>query len=321
VTAGPARAWPLTVVQGALIGIANIIPGVSGGTLALVLGIYERLVAAIGAVGMRTVKAAGRLVLHPGRADAHRSLGQELQRVDALWLGTLAAGAALAIVGSSRLIEYLLENQLAPTLAFFIGLIVPSVSVPYGRLERRGMAELLAAVVAVAGLVALSRAGAAEAGGGFGLAGLFLAGAVAISAMILPGVSGSFVLMLMGEYRVVLDAINELDVVRLGVFAVGCLTGLLLFVRLLDVLLRRAHSVTMAFLIGLILGSLWVLWPFKKIPEGAKIVSGTNIIPEAFTSEVAAAGGALVLGLLCSLGVMLLGRRVAPAARGERAEN
>ena len=298
----------LTLIKGALVGIANIIPGVSGGTFALVLGIYERLLASIGAFGLRFAKVVLGLITGPGDSERRQAFADEMKRTDALWLLVLAVGAAGAILASSRLIAWLLDAHLAPTLAFFVGLLIPSILVPFRLLKRRSWPEVLACLVGTAGLVGLTFLQPASAEAGLGLAGLFIAGAIAVSAMILPGVSGSFMLMIMGEYRTVLQAINDLDVARLGVFALGCLAGIAAFVRLLNFLLERLHSVTMAFLIGLIFGSLWVLWPFKEIAEGAKIVTGENVLPGAFTSEVAWSIGALALGLVCSAGLMYLGK-------------
>ena len=298
----------LDIVKGALVGIANIIPGVSGGTFALVLGIYERLLAAIGGFGFRSVKVFFGLLTGPTKVERRRAFAEELKRIDALWLGLLAVGAAAAILVSSRLIAWLLDEQLAPTLAFFIGLIIPSIIVPYRLLQRRSWQELIACLVGIAGLVGLTFLPPAGSGEGMGLFGLFLAGAIAVSAMILPGVSGSFMLMIMGEYRTVLEAINQFDLVKLGVFAAGCLAGVLAFVKLLNFLLKRFQSITMAFLTGLIFGSLWVLWPFKAIAPGAKIITGVNVLPTVFDAELGWAIGAFVVGLVCSAGVMLLGR-------------
>jgi len=297
----------LLLVKGMLFGIANIIPGVSGGTFALILGIYERLIASLRAFGMETLRALGRLVRPPAGRGRAAILADEMRRTDAVFLLLLALGAAAAILASSRLITFLLDDHLAPTLAFFVGLIVPSILVPYRMLERRGWRELVSCAIAAAGLVCLTILPDPAQGSGAGLLSLFIAGIIAVSAMILPGVSGSFMLMLLGEYRTVLDAIKNWDIVRLGVFALGCLVGLALFVRLIHYLLARLHAVTMAFLMGLILGSLWVLWPFKQVAPGAKIITGTNILPAAFSGEVAWSLGALVVGLVCSAGLNLLG--------------
>lgn len=305
------HAW--TVVQGLLIGVANVIPGVSGGTLALVLGIYERLLRSIGALGLSTVKVFFGLVGAPGRPERRRAFAEEWRRLDATWLLILVGGAGVAILASSRVIAWLLKTHPAPTLAFFIGLILPSILVPYRLLERRTWREALACLAGVALLIGLALVGPGTSGTGFGLLGLFLSGAVAISAMILPGISGSYVLMVLGEYEHVLDAINNFDLVRLLVFALGCLVGLLSFVRLLNWLLRRHHAVTLAFLIGLILGSLWVLWPFKVVPPGGSLSAGANVLPAALDATVAWTVGAFALGWIASLGVLALGRRRGPA--------
>ena len=291
-------------------GIANIIPGVSGGTFALILGIYERLIASIGAFGIRTGKILFKLLAKPKDAERRQDFKDEIKRTDTVWLVILLAGAAAAILASSRLIAYLLDEHRAPTLAFFVGLIVPSILVPFGLLKRRGWKEALSCTVAAAFLIGIAVFLKPVGGEGTGLITLFLAGAVAISAMILPGISGSFVLMVMGEYRVVLEAINTMDILKLAVFALGCLAGIVAFVRLLNFLLKRYHSVTMAFLIGLILGSLWVLWPFKEVAEGAKIVTGTNVLPQAFDSEVIWSAAALLVGLVCSAGMFYLGKAI-----------
>ncbi len=298
----------ISVVQGILVGVANIIPGVSGGTFALVLGIYERLLAAIGAFGINTIKVIIGVMTAPGSKEKRSAFAAEWKRLDATWILVLALGAAAAILASSHLIAYLLESHLSPTLSFFIGLIIPSMAVPYKLLERKSWPEMLACCVGVGLLISLTLIRPAS-GGNMGLIGLFVSGAIAISAMILPGVSGSFMLMIMGEYKTVLDSINNMDLTKLVVFAAGCLVGLLAFVRLLNYLLKRFHSTTMAFLLGLILGSLWVLWPFKELAVGEKIVSGINVLPTSLTPEFMWSMGGFVFGLVCSAGIMILGAK------------
>jgi putative membrane protein len=128
----------LVFVKGMLFGVANVIPGVSGGTFALILGIYERLIASIRAFGLETVRALARLVRPPTDVRRTQIFANEIRRTDAVFLFLLLLGAAVAILASSRLITFLLEEHLAPTLAFFVGLIVPSILIPYGLLERKG---------------------------------------------------------------------------------------------------------------------------------------------------------------------------------------
>jgi putative membrane protein len=292
-----------------LVGIANIIPGVSGGTFALILGIYERIIAAIGAIGAQTIKIFLGLIASPKNKDRRQAFATELERTDAVFLMILALGAIGAILASSRLITFVLDNHRAATLAFFVGLIVPSILVPYALLERKGIKELLSAILACGLLVVLTAVMKPEDGASqSSWLTIFIAGAISISAMILPGVSGSFMLMLLGEYRAILVALNTGDIPTIAVFAAGCLVGLLAFVRFINFMLKRYHSVTVAFLIGLIVGSLWVLWPFKEVPPGSKIMAGINIWPPSFDSQVIWALGFLVLGLLCSAGLNVLGK-------------
>lgn len=298
----------VTFIKGILVGIANVIPGVSGGTFALILGIYERLLGSIGSYGYQTFRVFFGWLAHPGSPERKTALGAEFRRTDSAWLLLLLAGTGVAILASSRLIVFLLDEHLAPTLSFFIGLIIPSILVPYGLLARKGIREVISCLVAAACLVGLTLLFDPRAQANGGLPFLFISGVLAISAMILPGVSGSFILMVLGEYRSVLDSINHMDWLRLAVFAAGCILGVLAFVRLLNYLLKRYHDVTMAFLIGLILGSLWVLWPFKEVMPGAKIVTGTNVLPAALDANVWWSVGALIVGLICSTGLYRLGK-------------
>jgi putative membrane protein len=299
----------LTLFKGSLIGIANIIPGVSGGTFALVLGIYERLLKSIGSVSTKTIVLFWKFISSPGNKETQKIFSNELKRIDALWLALIAMGAVLAIAASSRLIAFMLDHHLAISLSFFIGLIVPSIWVPLAMLKRRSWPELISCLLGTGLLIALTFLPPDSTGSNsWGLFGLFLAGAVAVSAMILPGVSGSFMLMIMGEYKTVLDAINHFRFLELLMVGLGVVVGVVGFVRLLNLLLKRYQSLTLAFLMGLILGSLWVLWPFKEMGAARKIVTGINMLPPSFGPEVLWSVVALVVGLICSAGVMLLGR-------------
>ncbi|MBW1811705.1 MAG: DUF368 domain-containing protein, partial [Deltaproteobacteria bacterium] len=169
----------LTFLKGMLVGIANIIPGVSGGTFALILGIYERLLKSIAGFGIRSVKLLFGLITHPGNKESRTAFGQEMKRTDASWLLLLMLGAAVAILASSRLIAMLLDEHRAPTLAFFIGLIVPSILVPYGLLNRKGIKEALSCLIAAAALICLTIFFKPATGGTGNLITLFIAGAIA----------------------------------------------------------------------------------------------------------------------------------------------
>ena len=336
-------------VNGFLIGIANIIPGMSGGTLALVLGIYERLIGALRRIGFSTVrKLVGVLKF---KRLAFTEAGAELRRIDFGFLALLGIGAIAALLLTSKLIVHLLNNYHDATYGFFSGLILTSILVPARMLKAFGWKELLVLLIAVALILSLSvgmgekqlERVAYKAGnevtiadsrgevtskkhpsknplhtGGFPTSwelGLFFAsGALAISAMILPGISGSFLMLALGVYFPLLTAINTLiegvpglingtlneailgSVLILAFATLGCLFGLLAFTRLLNYLLERYRNLTIAFLIGLMVGSLYGLWPFREFEMvGGERIDTAHILPQ------------LDMNLLITVGVFLVG--------------
>ena len=323
-------------VNGFLIGIANIIPGMSGGTLALVLGIYERLIGALRRIGFSTVKKLLGVVRLKRRAFTEA--GDELRRIDFGFLALLGSGAIAALLLTSKLIVYLLNNQHDATYGFFSGLILTSILIPAQMLKRFGGKESIVLLIAVVLILSLSlgmgekqlervayKSGdeaamesPAESATGFPTyweLGLFFgSGALAVSAMILPGISGSFLMLALGVYFPLLTAINTLvegvpkllkgvlsesmlsSLLILGFAAIGCLFGLLAFTRLLNYLLERYRNLTIAFLIGLMVGSLYGLWPFREFAmvDGERIDTA-HILPP------------LDMNLLITMGAFLIG--------------
>lgn len=322
----------LTLVKGGMIGVANIIPGVSGGTFALILGVFDRLVNALNAIGPGTARITFAALAGGFRGDHRRAFADELRRVDAAFLAWLLTGSGAVILAASFLIDYLLREQYSPTLAFFVGLILPSVVVPWGMMGRRG-AALLWVIPGIALTVGVSLAMPDNAAGSDNPLLAVFTGAIAVSAMILPGISGSFVMLVMGQYQNVIGKITSLQLgladgrvdwgsgFWLACLAVGLVVGILVFARLLRLLLDRFRSATMAFLIGLLLGSLWVLWPFKEIAAGAevtgrsgdvkqeiRIATAPNRLPQDLR-ESGVALAALAAGLVGSAGMIALGKR------------
>ena len=309
-------------INGFLIGIANIIPGMSGGTLALVLGIYERLIGALRRIGLSTVKKLlGGATLRKNALEAARA---ELRRIDFGFLALLGSGAIAAVLLTSKLIVYLLNDHHDATYGFFSGLILISILIPMRMLKAFGWKELLALLIAIALILSLSvgttekqldrvayKSGmettmdseVSESGTGlptyWELAIFLGSGALAISAMILPGISGSFLMLALGVYFPLLTAINtileSIPAVLKGIFepsmsgslliisftAIGCLFGLLAFTRLLNYLLERYRNLTITFLIGLMVGSLYGLWPFREFAmiDGERIDTA-HILPQ-----------------------------------------
>lgn len=275
---------PLQVVRGFCMGAADVVPGVSGGTVALVLGIYARLIEAV----RDGARALGRLA----KLDISGTIAA-LRAVEWSFLLPLLAGIGLAVLSLSHTIERLLDEEPVRMAALFLGLVVGSIVVT-ARLVRRDRPRLVILVgVAAITFVALGfRSGPIEEPV---LPFVFVAGAVAICAMILPGVSGSFLLLMMGMYDYVLGAVNERDLLVIGVFGVGTVLGLAGFSSLLHWALHEHTDSVMAALVGLMVGSLRVLWPW---PEGTAGTSMAMPADDVVVPVLLAIGAiALVLGV------------------------
>ncbi|MEP4148577.1 MAG: DUF368 domain-containing protein [Halioglobus sp.] len=239
-------------LRGMLMGAADIVPGVSGGTMAFITGIYDTLLTSIRSVDLTFV----RLLLKFDIREAWN-------HVNGGFLLALLAGIATSILSLARLISWLLDNHPVPLWAFFFGLILASALVLLQQVRGWDIARALCLLcgVGVAATIALSPTVNMH----FGMAGVFLSGFLAICAMILPGISGSFILVLLGMYGTVLVALKSLDIGFILVFAIGAAAGLLSFSRLLHFLLHRFHEATMALLTGFLFGSLLVVWPWKHV--------------------------------------------------------
>ena len=286
----PLREVPAHFLRGMAMGSADIVPGVSGGTVALVLAIYHRLVTAI--------RNGSSALGHVLKLDV-RGGWALLRQVEWAFLVPLGLGILTAVLLLAGAIEHQLEVHPVQMAGLFMGLVAGSTVVATGLLTRRDRREVTLILVAGAAFfLALGlTSGASEEGvsGDVALWAFFLAGSIAICAMILPGISGSFLLVVMGMYSAVLTAVNERDLVTVGVFALGCVVGLALFSQLLHWALTAHYDTVMAIMIGLMLGSLRVLWPW---PDGADSVAlGAPDEAVAVTVALAAAGLALVLGI------------------------
>jgi putative membrane protein len=251
------RHWLPNAIRGMCMGAADVVPGVSGGTIALVLGIYERLVETI----HLGASAGGNLL----RGDA-RAARERLAEIRWGFIIPLFAGVAFAVLTLAHVIEILLEDHPVEIGAVFFGLVAASVWVALGYFKRpdvRLLPIIIVSAVATFLLLGLRTGDISDPG----LLVVFGSGALAICAMILPGVSGSFILLMIGMYEYMLDALNERDLAVAGVFILGAIIGLALFSSALDWLLHHFHDIVLAALIGLMVGSLRVLWPW---PEGTE---------------------------------------------------
>ncbi|MGJ3242568.1 MAG: DUF368 domain-containing protein [Opitutales bacterium] len=281
--------------KGFAMGAANVIPGVSGGTIALITGIYARLLAALKHCDIQAL----RLLLK-------RDWSAFARRIDLALLVPLGLGVVVSILTLARLLEWLLADHPVPTFAFFFGLIVaslPCLAREVSRWTPPRIATLLMGCGVAAGVAFLAPAQANPA-----MAYLFLCGVLAICSMILPGLSGSFILILLGNYALVLEAINRLQLDRLIPFTLGCGFGLLAFAHLLTWVFRRYPDRTHACMTGFVAGSLLVLWPWKSARTVTQSVAGeTQEIAVGYTWSLPALDASFLLALVAaSLGVACL---------------
>ncbi len=269
----------LHFIRGFAMGSADIVPGVSGGTVALVLGIYERFIA--------SVRAGSKALTLLVRADVD-GFRRWMGAVEWSFMLPLVAGIGVAFLTLARIIRDLLHDEPEVMAAIFLGLVAGSVIIAWRLIRRPALLHAaIIVVVGVATFVALGLAhGTSEESVGQlaepALWAFFGAGAIAICAMILPGVSGSFLLVVMGMYGPALNALTELEIVNLLAFGSGMVIGLALFSQVLHLALQRYHDVVMALLIGLMAGSVRVLWPWPAgvestaigAPEGDWVLAG-----------------------------------------------
>ena len=246
----PAQLFGL-VLKGWAMGAANVIPGVSGGTIAFVTGIYEELIHSIKSFD---ATAVGLLLGGRFRAFArHINLG---------FLVAIFLGVAISVFSLAFLLTWLFENEEFYTMSFFFGLILASVVV-VGKQVKRWNATPVISLLAGTG-IAVALAFFEPATENTSMFYVFLCGIAAVCSMILPGLSGSYILLIMGNYVLILNAVEELDFGLLLPLLVGCVVGLILFSHLLDFVFRRAHDATVALLTGFVLGSLLIIWPWKN---------------------------------------------------------
>ena len=282
-------------LRGVCMGSADVVPGVSGGTMALITGIYEELILSIRSFDARALR-----LLMGFR------IKELLAYVRWPFLCALLMGILFAIFSLSRAITYLLENEPVFLWSFFFGLVLASVYTVGGRVSQWHWRTLLGAVGAALGAYFL--VGLAPVEMPHSPPYIFCSAVVAICAMILPGISGSFVLVLLGQYAYILNAVNTRDLFVIGLFGAGAVVGLMAFARVLGWFLQRYHDLTIALLTGLMLGSLRKIWPWKETIEtmvnrrGKEVpLVQVNALPEAWTGEAIGALGLALFGLVLVL--------------------
>ena len=266
--------------RGFCMGVADVVPGVSGGTMAFILGVYEELLDAVHAVNVRFLRSL--VTFRFGRA---------LSGFPWRFLVALVTGIMVAIFSLAQFFAWALDHHPVHVWAFFFGLVLASIITVRGKVSAWTATEALALLLAAAAAFVLVGAVPVETTSAAWF--VFLSGAIAICAMILPGISGSFILVILGKYQYMLTAVVERDFLPIIIFGCGGILGLVFFARVLRWLLRRYHDVTVAALIGLMAGSLRKIWPWKETVETVTDSQGVvkplvqlNVLPASLSGEV-----------------------------------
>jgi putative membrane protein len=297
------RNFIILVIKGFLMGAANVIPGVSGGTMALILGIYEELINAIRSINLKFLRLITIL-----------NIKEALSSVPWPFLLPVGLGVLLATFSLAEVLSWLLDRYPVIVWSFFFGLILSSV-ITVSRVIKQWRIPTIVAI-AVGTITAYGLFGVIPVSTPNAPWFIFVSGFIAICAMILPGVSGAYILVLLGKYHYILEALNNKDFFTLFIIGTGALVGLISFAQILGWLLKRYHDLTMAILIGLMCGSLRKIWPWKETvttfidSHGKEIPSlQSNIIPSSFTSEVVCALFFMLIGILVIWGLDLWARK------------
>jgi putative membrane protein len=270
------KEYLLLFSKGMGMGAADVVPGVSGGTIAFITGIYEELLNSIRSVNGEALRLLARF-----------DLKGFWRQINGTFLVVLVGGILFSIASLSRIVVYLLENHTVLLWAFFFGLIVASTLVVGKKITKWRPIVLLAGMAGVAIAYWVTIAVPMQTPETYGF--ILMSGAIAICAMILPGLSGSFLLLLMAKYEFMMNALKELKLDIIAVFALGCVAGLLLFSHLLNWMLKNYYNITVALLTGFMVGSLNKVWPWKETVETytdrhgvVKPLVQENILPGTF---------------------------------------
>ncbi|MBN2776877.1 MAG: DUF368 domain-containing protein [Bacteroidales bacterium] len=276
--------------KGMGMGAANVVPGVSGGTIALITGIFERLIDAIKSFNLKALK----LLLKFKIKDF-------LTHIDFWFLASLFLGVGVAIISVAKLFEFMFENYPIYIWAFFFGLVLASVYFVGKQISKWDFSTILSFIVGTAAAVAISVLNPASENSSMYY--LFLCGIIAACSMILPGLSGSFVLILLGNYQLVMiDAVTKMDLEILLPVVIGALVGILGFSYLLSWVFKKFRNQTIGLLTGFVLGSVMILWPWKnqilaEFGNKTKLVGYNWYLPE-INSEFFIATAVIVVGVL-----------------------
>ena len=280
----------IVALKGMAMGAADVVPGVSGGTIAFISGIYEELITSLNNIDLQLFKTW-----------RHEGFKAAWNRINGNFLLALFIGIAISVLTLAQLISWLLDNEPILVWSFFFGLVSASIIFVAKTIERWTAGTVLAFILGavLAYLITIIPAGSNSESLPF----LFLSGALAICAMILPGISGAFILVLLGSYKTILEAVNQRDMMIIATVGLGAVFGLLSFSKLLKWMFRKYKNLTLALLTGFMLGSLNKIWPWKRVVESREVEGKTLVVKEVNISPFEMAGdnqlmAAIVLAIL-----------------------
>jgi len=273
-------------LKGMAMGAADVVPGVSGGTIAFISGIYEELIDSINAVNLSLFKVLKK-----------EGIKAVWKKVNGNFLLSLLLGIGTSVISLAKMLSWLLENKPVLLWSFFFGLVLASIWFVGKQITKWNFKTILAIVLAAVFAYYITQLQPIADAGSSSLY-LILSGALAISAMILPGLSGSFVLVLLGVYQLVLNAVHQRDMAIISLFGLGAVLGLLSFARVLKYIFEHYRNITLAILTGFIIGALNKIWPWKETMDSVE----TNVSPFNFSGD----NQLLYVLLLATLGFLLI---------------
>lgn len=289
------KSYLLLTLKGMGMGAADVVPGVSGGTIAFIAGIYEELVNSIKSINLNALK-----LFFSGKFAAF------WKAINGNFLLAVVLGIGISIFSLAKGLEYLLHHYPILVWSFFFGLILASAIYVGGSIKRWKAGTIIAGIAGVVVAYFITAISPAEANITWFF--IFISGSIAICAMILPGISGSFILVLLGMYKFILGAVSDLNIPVLLVFIAGALIGIIAFSNLLSWLIKNYHNFTIATLTGFMIGSLNKVWPWKEVTETfidrhnvVRPLTERNILPatyENLTGNQAWLAGALLLAIV-----------------------
>lgn len=290
------------IIRGMAMGAADVIPGVSGGTIAFITGIYEELIDSLSNINLKALKTL--------KNDGIKAFWKH---VNGSFFVALFLGIGISVFSLAKLVTFLLENHPVLLWSFFFGLVLASGLLIMKTIPKWNIANVFAILIGtvIAGVISSIEVTASGGDSWY----ILLSGAIAICAMILPGISGAFILVLLGSYDIVINGIKDVNLTTIGLFAVGCIIGLLSFSRLLKYLFENFKSFVLALLSGFLFGSLWKIWPWKNETGSQPIVVHsdgkedwmmTNVLPQNYIGDDHMVM-AIVMGIIGLIVVILMG--------------